>query len=1009
MSHLPRLAATLLLLTVCAVHATAGTPPGPRVRFDFEDGTLQGWVVTEGQFAKLVCDARDVRDHQGKLLLTTLQHEQEARKSDAMVGVLESPVFVLRQPRMTFRIGGGKHRTTRVALCALSGKEHLVASGASSVVMRQVEWRAPKLVGRKVFLRVVDKQTGGWGHVTFDDFEAVGEIDTTATAARQKSMGDRARRQAADALHEANRSLRAAIEDLTASLGDAYPNGPKYLRDLDAIEQRFQDADAKSRPALTAELAALRRTALLASPMLAQHPILFVVRRQYRRDHHNTATMFQNGEINTRSFQSTGALKFLDVRSGKVTTLLDLPQGVVRDPEVSFDGQRILFSMRKDSKDDYHLYEMNADGTGLRQLTFGSGVADIDPLYLPNEQIAFTSTREPKYCMCNRHIMGNLFRMDPDGANITQIGHSTLHEGHGALMPDGRILYDRWEYVDRNFGDAQGLWTCNPDGTNHQVYLMNHTRSPGAVLDARVIPGTERVIANFSSCHDRPWGAIALCDRRRGIDGKSPVLRTWPASAIDLVEKGNYDTFTRVKPKYEDPFPLVNPRTGTGGKYFLAARQVQGEQMGIVLLDVFGNELLLHTEAPGCYDPMPLGPSPRPVTIPDRIGLAAKEGTFYIYDVHIGLRMEKVQHGTVKHLRVVESPEKRFWTPAAWMGSGTQAPGMAWNDFNNKRILGTVPVEPDGSAYFRVPADRFVYFQLLDERGMMVQSMRSGTIARPGEVTGCVGCHESRLSGLPNADKLAIRRPPSPLEPWHGKPRLFNYRIEVQPVFDRHCIRCHDFGKPGAKKLVLAGDLTRAFNVSYMELRRKNLVNVPGAGPADLLAATSWGSHASRLVQVLRKGHNDVKLSPEEFDRIVTWIDINAPYYPDYASAYPNNQYGRSPLTGAQLKRLSKLTGENLGKQSHDPRITFTRPALSPCLQRIKDRTSPAYKEALAIIAAGKAALAARPRADMEGFQLVGIEAQRQAKYAQLAELEEQARKAVAKGEKAYPSRPPSP
>ena len=251
--------------------------------------------------------------------------------------------------------------------------------------------------------------------------------------------------------------------------------------------------------------------------------------------------------------------------------------------------------------DDYHIYEMNADGTGLRQLTFGGGISDIDPIYLPDDRILFSSTREPKYCMCNRHIMCNLFTMDADGANIQQIGHSTLFEGHSSLLPDGRVLYDRWEYVDRNFGDAQGAWVCNPDGTNHAIYWGNNTNSPGALLDNRAIPGTDLFISTFSSCHDRPWGALAIVDRQLGLDGRPPVLRTWPADAIELVGQGNYDTFTGVQPKYEDPYPLASDT-------FLCSRAVgNGEQMGIFLLDLEGHETLLHAELPGCFDPMPLG------------------------------------------------------------------------------------------------------------------------------------------------------------------------------------------------------------------------------------------------------------------------------------------------------------------------------------------------------------------------------------------------------------------
>ena len=740
-----------------------------------------------------------------------------------------------------------------------------------------------------------------------------------------------------------------------------------------------------------------------ASPLVDGRPILFVVRHQYRRDHHNTATMFQTGEINTASFQGGGAMKTLDLATGKVKTLLEIPAGVARDPDVSFDGRRILFSMRRDAADDYHLYEMNSDGTGLVQLTFGAGVSDIDPIYLPDGRIAFTSTREPKYCMCNRHIMGNLLTMNADGSNLQQIGHSTLHEGHASLLPDGRLLYDRWEYVDRNFGDAQGLWTVNPDGTNHAVYWGNNTNSPGAVLDARAIPGSRRFVATFSSCHDRPWGALAIVDRRLGLDGSPPVIRTWPPEAIKLVSVGNYDTFAGVRPKYEDPFPL-------SGEHFLCSRTTgQGEQMGIYLVDCSGAETLLHAEEPGCFDPMPLGPRKMPPAVPARIDLARSEGSFYVADVYVGAGMERIPRGTVKRLRVVESPEKRFWTHPNWQGSGTQAPGMAWDDFNNKRILGTVPVEADGSAYFAVPADTFVYFQLLDGQGRMVQSMRSGTIVRPGETTGCTGCHENRRAAAPLFDKrLAMLRPANRLETWYGPPRLFSYTAEVQPVFDKHCVCCHDYGTEGGEHLNLAGDLNLAFNMSYCELRSKRFLHVIGAGPYQVQPPKIWGSHVSPLAKTLLEGHRNpehdkqIRLTPEDIDRVLTWIDINGPYYPDYAGgAFRQNLFGRSPLSPGELKRLSELTGIDLTQQKHAAAVSFTRPQASPCLARLRSE-DPRYKEAISIIRAGSDRLAATPRPDMPDFRLVDpTEIRQETKYQARLEQESRMRGAIVAGKKA--------
>jgi hypothetical protein len=787
-------------------------------------------------------------------------------------------------------------------------------------------------------------------------------------------------------------AVRAAIEDLIETFGAGYPRGEEFLKRVATTER--------------AHLADFQREALAANPLVGGQPILFVARKQYMKDHHNTATLFQTGEINTRKYDPPGVLKMLDISNDwKVSTIYDPgPAGLVRDPEVSFDGKRIVFSMRRNIDDDYHIYEINVDGSGLKQLTSAPGVSDIDPLYLPEGGIAFSSTREPKFCMCNRHIMANLFKMEADGANIHQIGKSTLFEGHGALMPDGRILYDRWEYVDRNFGDAQGLWAVNPDGTGHAIYWGNNTASPGGVIDARIIPGTQLCLCIFGSCHDRPWGALAIIDRRKGVDGPDPVIRIWPSTARKLVseriDKGyGYDFFKRVTPRYEDPYPLSE-------KHFLVARTTgEGEQTGIYLVDVFGNEVLLHTEEPGCFDPMPAAPRPIPPVKPAARNFADATGAFYVQDVYIGTHMEGVERGSIKYLRIVESAEKRNWTKLAWGGQGAQAPGMNWHNFENKRILGTVPVEADGSAYFEVPAECFVFFQALDKNGMLVQSMRSGTMIQPGETQGCVGCHENRVTDAPPPRALsALKRAPSRLNGWHGEPRLFSYMKQIQPIFDKHCLECHDFGKKGVDKLVLAGDRTISFNASYIDLQRQGLLSCVGGGPAHIQPAYSWGSHASKLIKILRDGHNDTTLSAEEMERLITWVDLNAPYYPVYESAYPDNPCGRSPLNTAQVKQLEKLTGARfVMAHNHGSRaqISFERPELSPCLATL-EKGSPEYSKALEIIEAGRQRLLQTPRADMEGFIPCEGDRERLAKYEQRRRIEQRNRAAICEGQKVY-------
>lgn len=812
-------------------------------------------------------------------------------------------------------------------------------------------------------------------------------------------------------------ALRAAISDLATTYPHSYTRAGEFLARLEELER------APNGPAAAKEFEALRREALVANPLVSDRPILFVVREQYRPDHHNTETMFQTGEINTASFVGGGALKVIDFgKGGEVGTILESLKGIIRDPSVDFDGKRILFSMRKNGEDDYHIYEIHADGSGLRQLTSGGGVTDIDPMFLPSGDIVFSSSREPKYCHCNRHIMCNLFRMNANGGDVVQIGHNTLFEGHPSAMPDGRVMYDRWEYVDRHFGPSFGLWTVNPDGTEHELYYGNNDWAPGAMLFPRAIPGTDKVVCVFGSCHDRPWGAIAVVDKRFGMGGSAPVEHIWPAQARELLNTthdlgngsewghpiaGQIDNFTRVTPKYEDPYPLSD-------KYFLCSRAIEGERMGIFLIDVFGNEVLLHAEGPGCFSPMPLAAGPRPPVIPSRVDYSQHEGRFYVGDVYTGTGMDRVPRGTIKYLRVIEAPQKLFWSAQGGGIDATQAPVMNWNCTNSKRILGDVPVEADGSAYFSVPSDKFIFFQALDKDKMMVQSMRSGTSIMPGETQGCVGCHEDRRSAAVSRRSLALSRAPSRIEPWYGPTRDFNYLTEVQPVWDRHCVSCHDFGKPAGKRLVLAGDLGPAFNMSYVELCRKSPLRFfpdgPGApkvlikavhdGPPEVLPPYAWGSHRSRLIDLLLAGHHGVRLDKESFARVATWIDLNAPYYGYYYTAFGDNQYGRSPLTPAQCDRLTALTGvafpADFSVERNGQMLDFTRPELSPILSQFRDKSDAKYKETLAILRAGKEALAKYTRADMPDARLPDVERPRWDKYNALARAQRETRKAIA-------------
>ncbi len=978
----------MLMNVVGGMFLVAQVCSAAEVKFNFETGDLQGWQIVEGSFGKLISDratqyhGQNPFEKEGKFFLSTLDAQQGP--SDDFMGTIESPIIDLDAPIIRLRVCGGSGKDVYVALCTVEGREILYARGQGNQAMKQVEWTVPaEYLGKPLFFRVVDHATGGWGHIIVDDIIFSGKVD-------EAKMAERIAKQKAAGLVTVLKPMKAAIEEL-GRLYKQYP-AAKLLEELET----------------TGDLTTFQRKALVTmNPIVNSAPILFATRKQFRRDHHNTETMFQTKEINTHSYDTEGGYKIFDVKSGIAVTLFDPGKGAtVRDADVDFDAKKIVFSMRKSVTDDYHIYTLSFDKPEAQQLTSKPEVSDIDPIWLPDGDILFSSSREPKYCMCNRHIMCNLYRMNPDGANIHQIGKSTLFEGHSSLMPDGRILYDRWEYVDRNFGDAQALWVCNPDGTGHAIYWGNNTTSPGGVIDARVLSKTHLSIAVMAACHDRPWGALGLIDRSKGIDGKEPVVRTWPLEFRERIktEGQDFDSPGRLKIKYEDPFPLDD-------EHFLCSRMTgKGEEMGIYYLDLYGNEVLVYVEAPSCFDPMPIRPRAKPPIQPTRRNFKDVHGTgyFYVQNAAIGTHMKGVEPGAIKYLRIVESPEKRTWSSGAWNGQGQQAAGVNWENFENKRILGVVPVEDDGSAYFEAPGNTYLFFQALDKDGMLIQSMRSGIYVQPGETYGCVGCHENRVGDIPPVKQKpkALSRKADKLNGWYGPARLFSFQQEVQPIFNKHCVSCHDYGKKAGAKLNLAGDRDVYFSTSYVDLWSLKTVKCVGAGPAAFQEAYSWGSHLSPLIQVLKKGHNDVKLSEEEMNRLITWVDINAPYYPRYECAYPSNPGGRSPLTSAEINTLSGWTGVKVSGgygACQRSQISFTRPEKSRMLEKM-DTSSENYKKAVELIREGGKRLAEKPDADSLGFKPCDQDVERELRYQERLNAERNIYEAIRLEKKIYDS-----
>ena len=292
-------------------------------------------------------------------------------------------------------------------------------------------------------------------------------------------------------------------------------------------------------------------------------------------------------------------------------------------------------------------------------------------------------------------------------------------------------------------------------------------------------------------------------------------------------------------------------------------------------------------------EPVPLRATPRPPVIPQKIDLARKDAVVYMSNVYHGPGLKGIPRGTVKKLRLF-TYEFSYRQMGGLLGSiGMDGP------WDIRRVIGTVPVEADGSASFRVPAYTPIAVQPLDEEGKALQLMRSWFTAMPGEVLSCVGCHERQNSGIPNRQNVASRRRPSSIEPWYGPVRGFSFAREVQPVLDEYCVGCHDgTARPDGTTLSdlrgekhiedwssniagnVGGSLPKGgrFSVSYGELHR--YVRRPGIeSNIRLLAPMEFHADSTELVQILRKGHHGVRLDNEAWDRLITWIDMNALYH----------------------------------------------------------------------------------------------------------------------------------
>lgn len=682
--------------------------------------------------------------------------------------------------------------------------------------------------------------------------------------------------------------------------------------------------------------------------------VIFVKRFTYNSNHYYT-------EYINSTWLPGGNLCVLDLKTREVRELVpEMASGVFERYDLSFDATRVVFAWKKGPQDGYRIYEVNIDGTGLRQLTFPQpdeaelerryrvdpgyrhGTDDLCPCYLSDGGIVFISTRCQYGILCDgvdNFTTTVLYRMDGDGKKLTKLSNSSVSETGPSLLPDGRILYTRWEYVDKGAVSVKGLWAMRPDGTASVEVYGNDIALPPTLNFGRAIPGWAYGYVAMGVPHypQNNVGTVLRLDLSKPIRTREPMK--WMTPYTDIRSEGGFDFEGKEGawskdaqgqgPLFADVFPL-------SAKQFLVAHKPAGAMWndskgyGLYLLDERGAVSEFYRDpAISCWRPMPLRPRPVPPvpSSPVNQEMAGRdEAACMVADIYHGL--EGVPRGTVKYIRILEQ------VPRPW---AAKVKGNC-DEYDQQHIVitkdthlalkvqhGIVPVEPDGSAHFVVPADANIVLQALDENCLAVQTERTFVNFRPGEVRACIGCHETpesamKQSGAVRENRMAFRRAPSRPGPQPGETRgqrVLHYPSDVQPLFDRLCVACHGNGEKLAGNLDLRGTPTRKFSVSYESLvpeRRKGFhdpgllgqvigENHPKTGNVEYLPANSLGARTSVLAAMLSGGritladpaqqaraatlakrHAEVvgKLKGAELLPLMNWIDTNCQYYGSY-------------------------------------------------------------------------------------------------------------------------------
>ena len=702
-------------------------------------------------------------------------------------------------------------------------------------------------------------------------------------------------------------SLKRAIEDISTTHGAKY-NGAAYIKRLADLTQ-----DGKPDPAALAKLA---REALLANPLLDGDKIL-VIRRKGEANRslnsHTTQTINpwkgragrqKKGEPAPPAPGWDNEISLISNLRGdpKASTVFRHPGGsVLKHMELHWNAKRIMFSGGGENK-AWAVLEVGVDGKNLRELTPSdqNDVHWFDSCYLPEEGYivtASTAGMQGLPCENGGKPMVNLYRVNTRTKKVRQLTFEQDSDWHPRVHHNGRVIYLRWEYTDIPHYYSRYMFHMNPDGTGQMELYGSGSYFPTAYVWARPVPNHSSLLLGIVSGHHAKseTGRLLLIDP--ALERKYPFNyrhhdRSWgkprttmnihpealPATETGCVQEipgwgrnvvGNVYDGQGGGQKYTfgTPWPLSD-------KYFLVSlKGFSGSKWTLCLVDVFDNMVALYVDDKyDVFEPMPLAARKPPPVIFDRT-VKGEMATVFCTDIYDGRGLKGIPRGAVKELRV-------YAYHYGYIRSGGHTSVGLESSWDIKRVLGTVPVEKDGSFSFQAPPNTPLAIQPLDEKGQALAVMRSWMVGMPGERLSCNGCHENLNGATPIKRVSAALRPPSKIKEWYGPKRPFSFATEIQPMLGKYCLGCHT----DAKKKTKGGVSFEKGNAaswkndqSYLSLVA--FVRRPGPeSDMDMYNAMEWHASTSPLIRMLRKGHYGVKLDDESWRRLYTWIDLNAPH-----------------------------------------------------------------------------------------------------------------------------------